>query len=67
MSEGKFTLFKGSNGQFYFNLRAVNNQIILHSEEYATKRNAMKGIASVKRYAPVAELVDLTTVTVRAE
>ena len=62
MSEGKFTLFKASNGQFYFNLRAANNQIILQSEGYATKRGALKGIASVKKCTPTAELVDATAV-----
>lgn len=61
MNEGKFTLFKAANGQFYFNLRAANNRIIMQSQGYAAKRGAMKGIASVKRYAPAAVFVDSTS------
>lgn len=60
MNAGKFTLYKGTNGQFYFNLKAVNNHIIMQSEGYTTKWGALKGIASVKRHAPTAELADLT-------
>ncbi len=44
----KFEIKKAKNGQFYFNLRAGNNEIILTSEMYTTKASAKNGIASVK-------------------
>jgi uncharacterized protein YegP (UPF0339 family) len=56
----KFEIFKGSNGQFYFRLKAENGQIIAASEGYSTKQGAQNGIDAVKRCAPVATTVDLT-------
>lgn len=43
-----FEIFKNDQtGQFYFHLKAANNQIILVSEAYTRKENAEKGIQSV--------------------
>ena len=41
------------NGEFYFNLKAGNGEIILTSETYKVKRGALNGIASVKKNAPL--------------
>jgi len=49
---GKFTIYSGNNGQFYFNLKAGNGQIILKSEGYTTKAACDNGIASVRTNAP---------------
>jgi len=50
---GKFVIFKSSaNSQFYFRLRAANNEIILSSEGYLYKSSCQAGIASVKANAP---------------
>ena len=38
---------------YYFNLKAVNAEIILTSETYTTKQSAETGIASVKENAPI--------------
>jgi len=46
---GKFELKKSKSGQFMFNLRARNNQVILTSELYRDKRGAQTGIESVKK------------------
>jgi len=46
---GKFEIRKRTNGQFQFNLKASNGEIILSSEGYTTKANCEKGIASVKK------------------
>ncbi len=43
-----FTLFNGKDDQFYFNLKAGNNEIILQSEGYKTKQNALGGIKSIQ-------------------
>ena len=48
---GKFELKRSSSGQFMFNLKAANNQIILTSEQYREKASAKNGIDSVKRHA----------------
>lgn len=48
----QYVLLK-SGEQFYFNLRAANNQVILTSERYTTKANAKNGIDSVKVNASV--------------
>lgn len=49
---GKYELKKTSNGQFMFNLKAVNHQVILTSERYKAKASAENGIASVKTNSP---------------
>lgn len=46
---GKFVLTKRDNGEFQFNLRAGNGQIILSSEGYSTHKAALAGIESVRR------------------
>ena len=45
----KFEITKRKNGEFQFNLKAGNGQIILSSEGYVTKPNCHKGIESVKK------------------
>lgn len=46
---GKFEIKKRTNGEFQFNLKASNGEVILTSEGYTTKANCEKGIASVKK------------------
>jgi len=48
----KFEIRKGSSGQYRFNLKAGNGEIILTSETYYTKPGAKNGIESVKTNAP---------------
>jgi hypothetical protein len=48
---GKFELKKSKDGQFMFNLKAGNNEVILTSELYKAKASAMNGIESVKKNA----------------
>jgi uncharacterized protein len=45
---GKFVIKKGKNGQYYFNLKAGNGEVILSSEGYTAKPGCKKGIASVQ-------------------
>lgn len=47
----KFELKKGGSGQFMFNLKAGNGEVILTSELYTEKRSAEHGIDSVKANA----------------
>lgn len=46
---GKFEIKKAKDGQYHFNLKASNGEIILSSEMYKTKRSANNGIASVQK------------------
>ena len=48
---GKFELKKSDNGQFMFNLKAGNGQIILTSQRYRNKDSARDGIESVRKHA----------------
>jgi len=54
----KFEIKKDKGGQFRFNLKAGNGEIIATSEAYTTKAGCKNGIESVKKNAPVAEVVD---------
>jgi uncharacterized protein YegP (UPF0339 family) len=58
---GKFVLKKSSNGQFFFNLKAGNGEVILTSEHYTAKPAALNGIASVRENAPVEERYERKT------
>jgi uncharacterized protein len=49
---GKFSISKRSNGEFQFNLKADNGQVILTSEGYASKAGCENGIESVRKNAP---------------
>ena len=55
-----FEIKKSEDGQFYFTLKATNDEIIATSEMYTTKQNCQNGIDSVKTNAPNAEVVDTT-------
>ena len=57
---GKFELKETKNGQFMFNLKASNGQIIATSEQYTTKAAALNGIESVRKNAADAALDDTT-------
>ena len=50
---GKFVITVRKNGEFQFNLKATNGQVILTSEGYTTKTACLNGIESVKKNAAV--------------
>ena len=50
---GKFVITLRKNGEFQFNLKATNGQIILTSEGYSTKSACLNGIESVKKNSQV--------------
>ena len=45
---GKFVIQENDKGQFHFSLKAANGQIILSSQEYASKAGCDNGIESVR-------------------
>jgi uncharacterized protein YegP (UPF0339 family) len=50
---GYYVLKKAANGEYMFNLKAGNHEVILTSETYSSKQAAQGGIASVQRNSPV--------------
>ncbi|GAB3500364.1 YegP family protein [Spirosoma knui] len=46
---GKFVISTRKNGEFQFNLKAGNGQVILSSEGYTTRSACENGIESVKK------------------
>ena len=54
----KFELFADKAGEYRFRLKAKNGEIIAVSEGYKTKDSCENGIASVKKNAPEAEVVE---------
>ncbi len=48
MALGWYELKLAKDGQFLFNLKAANSQVILTSELYKTRAAAENGIASVQ-------------------
>ncbi|MDQ6480924.1 YegP family protein [Dyadobacter sp. LHD-138] len=49
---GKYVITKRANGEYQFNLKADNGQVILASEGYAAKSSCENGIDSVKKNSP---------------
>jgi len=50
---GKFVVKTRKNGEFQFDLKASNGQVILTSEGYTTKAACLNGVESVKKNAAV--------------
>ena len=49
--EAQFELKKTDSGQFTFNLKAGNGQVILTSQRYQAKDSALTGVESVRKHA----------------
>lgn len=46
---GKFVISIRKNGDFQFNLKATNGQVILSSQGYKSKASCLNGVESVKK------------------
>ena len=55
-----FEILEAKNGKPYFNLKSSNGQIIGSSQMYSSTASMKKGIASIQKNAPDAQIVDLT-------
>jgi len=58
MRKAKFGVWKSMDGEWYFELISPNGKLIAKSEGYSRKRNALKGIEAVKKYAVNAKIVE---------
>ncbi len=59
MANPKFEVYKDTATEYRFRLKAPNGEIIATSEAYTSKAACMNGIESVKKNAPIAEIVEL--------
>ena len=57
--DSNYTRINGSDGQFYFTLRAGNYEPISRSEGYSTVSNREQGIENCKREAPLAGVKEI--------
>jgi|SRR5690606_25298346 uncharacterized protein YegP (UPF0339 family) len=58
---GKFEITTRANGEFQFNLKSGNGQVILTSEGYSSKANCENGIESVRKNSQDDSKYDLKT------
>lgn len=58
MANPIFEIYVDKAGEWRFRLIAPNNEIVAVGEGYTAKANCMKGIEAVKRYAPIAEIIE---------
>ncbi len=56
---GKFEMWKDKTGEWRFNLKARNGQVIAVSEGYTSKSGAKAGIRSVRLNAVMARVVEV--------
>ena len=56
----KFEIYKDSQGEFRWRLRAANGEVIANGEGYTSKAGCKNGIESVRENAPKAEIEDQT-------
>jgi len=58
--DARYERLQASDGRPYFNLKAVNHQVIGTSQMYADAANRDAGIASVKTHGPTTTVKDLS-------
>lgn len=56
----KFEVYLDKKGEYRFRLKARNGEIIATSEGYSAKSSCVKGIESIRKNAPKAEVEDTT-------
>ena len=59
-TDSRFDRKVSANGKFYFNLKAINGQVIGSSEMYESEASRENGIQSIKANAPDATVEDQT-------
>ena len=56
--DANYERLEAKNGEPYFNLKSTNGQVIGTSEQYSSNSAMENGIASVKKNAPDADVVE---------
>ena len=55
---GKFEVYQDKKGEYRFRLLATNGQVIANGQGYKSKASCLKGIESIRKNAPEAEVVE---------
>lgn len=55
----KFEVYKDKADKYRFRLKAGNGQVIAVGEAYSSKDACLNGIESIKKNAPIAEVVEV--------
>ena len=58
MGNPVFECYVDKSGEYRFNLKAANGEVIARSEGYSSKAGCVNGINSVKKNAAIAEIVE---------
>ncbi|MET9612020.1 YegP family protein [Kitasatospora indigofera] len=53
---GKFEVYTDESGMHRFRLKASNGSVVVTGEAYETRDDCIKGIESIRKLAPYAEL-----------
>jgi uncharacterized protein YegP (UPF0339 family) len=59
MKKGKFEIFRDSKKEYRFRLISKNGRIIAQSEGYKSKAGVYGGIDSIKKIAPLANILEI--------
>lgn len=54
----KFEVYKDQSGSYRFRLKAANGEVIASGEGYSSRAGCLNGVESVKKSAPMAEVVE---------
>lgn len=55
----RFEVYQDKNSKWRFRLKAGNGEIIAVGEAYESKAGCEKGIESIKKNAPIAEVIEV--------
>ncbi|HOV65191.1 MAG TPA: YegP family protein [Spirochaetia bacterium] len=55
----KFEVYQDAKKEYRFRLKAGNGEVIATSEGYKSKDSCLKGIESVKKNAPLADITEV--------
>lgn len=56
MENGKFEVRTSRDGYYYFVLKGANGEVMLTSERYTRRADAVRGAQAVQRVAPGADI-----------
>lgn len=60
MAAAKFEVYTDKAGDYRFRLKATNGQVIATGQGYKSKASCLEGIASIKKNAESADIVEVT-------
>ncbi len=58
---GKFEIYTDDSGNHRFRLKASNGQVLIVGDAYNTRDQCLKGIETIRKLAPYAEVKDVST------